>query len=236
MAKATQFLRITDKNGQIVQGESFDEEHLQEIDLTGWSWDVQDPRVESAAAKDSSGGSAAKSQVAKTDTKLKGQGESDSRPKPNILAIQKSTDSATTRLLTAMDQGYVYPTAVLTIEERFQDAPHRFRLTIELTDVLIVNFKWRAGAETSGMSFSEDWDLNYSQIHFKYDWHEKKGQSGGVIDQIFDRPPDAADSTSRKAPLDSTEKRDMTDGQIADYLKRNPQPIADAAKKNQRGR
>ncbi|HEX7501551.1 MAG TPA: type VI secretion system tube protein Hcp [Polyangia bacterium] len=241
MAKATQFLKITDKNRQMVRGESFDEEHLQEIDLTGWSWDVQDPRVESTSPKGGTGESAAKSRGTKIqDTKLKGQGESDSRPKPNILSVQKSTDSATTRLLLAMDKGEIFPTAVLTIEERYQESPNRFRMVVELTDVFIVNFKWRAGAESAGMTFSEDWDLNYSRIHFQYDWHGKndKGeyQSGGVIDQIFDRPPDDSESTSRKAPLNSAEKRDVNDAQIEDYLKRNPQLIADSVKKNQRGR
>jgi len=239
MAKATQFLRITDKNRQLVRGESFDEEHLQEIDLIGWSWDVQDPRVESASSKKGAGESTGKSQVTR-DSKLKGQGESDSRPKPNVLSIQKSTDSSTTRLLLAMDKGEIFPKALLTIEERFQEAPHRFRMVIELTDVFLLNFKWRANAESTGMTFSEDWDLNYSRIHFHYDWHGKndKGeyQGGGVIDQIFDRPPDDTESTSRKSPPNATEKRDKSDSEMEDYFKRNPQVLADFLKKAQRGK
>lgn len=241
MAKATQFLKVTDKNRQVVRGESFDEEHLQEIDLLGWNWDVQDPRVETATSKGGAGDSATKSQGTKSqDSKFKGQKESDTRPKPNILSIQKSTDSATTRLLQAMNNGEIFPKALLTIEERYQEAPHKFRMVIELKDVFIVNFKWRASAESAGMTFSEDWDLNYSQIHFQYDWHAKndKGeyQSGGVIDQIFDRPADDSENTSRKAPLNSAEKRDINDSQIEDYFKRNPQVLADYVKRHQRGK
>jgi type VI protein secretion system component Hcp len=236
MAKATQFLKITDKNRQTVRGESFDEEHLQEIDLTGWNWDVQDPRVETPTPKGGTGDGAAKGQGSKSqDSKFRGQKESVDQPKPNVLSIQKSTDSATTRLLQAMNNGEIFPKALLTIEERFQESPHKFRMLIELTDVFIVNFKWRASAESTGMSFSEDWDLNYSRIHFQYDWQGKDKQRG-VIDQIFDRPPDDRENTSRKAPLDSAEKRDMNDSQIEDYFKRNPQVLAEYVKKYQRGK
>lgn len=241
MAKATQFLKLIDQNGVKVRGESFDEEHLQEIDLTGWSWDVKDPRVVEPSAQKTGTADAAKTQAAKArDPRLNGQGESDTRPKPNVLSFSKSTDSATTRLLLAMDNGEIFPKAILTIEERFLEAPHRFRMVIELKDVFILSFKWRASAESSGTTFNEDWDLNYSQIHFQYDWHGKddKGQSsgGGVIDQIFDRPPDDTDSASRKAPLSSAEKREKSDADVEDYLKRNPQVIAEHVKKAQRGK
>jgi type VI protein secretion system component Hcp len=248
MAKATQFLKITDKNEEIVPGESFDEDHHGEIDLTGWSWGVEDPRVQPAAPK---GGAAKSADPKSKDTKLKGEGESDSRPRPNILSFQKSTDSATARLLTAMNGGEIFPEAVLTIEERFapesatsgggsQDSPTRFSMKVELKDAFLVNFQWRANAESSGMTFSEDWQLNYSRIHIKYDWRPAKQQGrpaeGGVIEQFFDRPPDDSDNTVKKSPITTGEKRDMNDAQFEDYLKRNPQAVADAAKRSQRGR
>jgi type VI protein secretion system component Hcp len=235
MAKATQFLKITDKNKEIVSGECFDEDHRGEIDLTGWSWGVEDPRVEPAVPK----GGAVKGQDTKSqDTKLKGQGESDSRPRPNILSFQKSTDRATARLLTAMNGGEIFPEAVLTIEERFapesapsgggsQESPNRFSMKVELKDAFLVNFQWRASAETSGMTFSEDWQLNYSRIHIKYDWRpaREKGKpaEGGVIEQFFDRPPDASDNTVKKSPITSAEKLDKDRAQFDDNLKRNPQ-------------
>src|SRR5579885_539810 len=111
MAKATQFLRFADDRGALaVRGESFDEEHLNEIDITGWNWDVEDPAVPKPAPKGSSTG------PAKPDASKSNGGESDRRPKPSKLTFSKFTDRSTTRLLLAMDRGEIFPKVVLTIE------------------------------------------------------------------------------------------------------------------------
>jgi len=232
MAKATQFLRFADDKGALaVRGESFDEEHLNEIDITGWNWDVEDPAAPKPAPNASS------TPNAKPAAKPK-EAESDRRPKPSKVTFTKFTDRATTRLLLAMDRGEIFPKVVLTIEERYQEAPQRFHMEVELSDAFLVGFQWSATAEGAGMTFSETWDLNYSQVHFKYNWRgdKEQGASPGVIDQVFYRPPEASGDTTTKSPLTPNEKRDMSDAQIDDYFKRNPQVLADYVKKYQRGK
>jgi hypothetical protein len=133
---------------------------------------------------------------------------------------------------------HFFPKVTLTIEERFEDAPNKFRMTVELAQAFLVNVTWSATAESAGMTFSEEWTLNYSNVHFSYDWREDKRAevAPGIIDQLFDRPPDAPGDTSTKSPLTATETRDKDDTKFGDYLKRNPQVMAEYMKRNQRGK
>lgn len=241
MAQATQFLRFADEKGALlVEGESFDDQHFKEIDITSWGWSVVDPTVQPAKPKGGAGQAvqavqgAVKTQV----TKLNGEGESDRRPKPSTLTFGKFTDRSTPRLLGAMQDGTFFPKAILTIEEKFEEAPNKFQMKVEFTQVVVVNLTWSAAAEGAGLTFSEEWTLNYSQVHFAYDWREDKSEkmAPGIIDQLFDRPPDAPGDTSAKFPITAPEKRDVDDAKIEDFLKRNPQFLAEYVKKNQRGK
>ena len=210
MAKSSQFLKIKDKNGGFVEGECYDEDHLREIDVLSWHWGVEDP-----AAPAMTPGS--KADETKTRTKTNGEGESDRRPKPSRLKFSKATDRSTTRLLGAMDRGEIFPLAVLTIEEKYEEAPLPFFMQVELTDVFVVDFKWHATAEDAGMTFGEDWELNYSDIHFKYHW---RGGAAGWIQQKFVRPPDAIDGPSKKAPLSPAEQKALDQEKFKENAKK----------------
>ena len=232
MAQATQFLRFADEKGRLlVEGESLDDEHWKEIDITSWSWSVVDPTVQPAKPK---GGARQALQGVKSQvTTLKDERESDRLPKPSTLTFGKFTDRSTPLLLVAMESGTPFPKAILTIEERFEDAPNKFQMKVELAKVRVENLTWSASAESAGMTFSEEWTLNYSQVHITYDWREDKRENlaPGIIDQLFDRPPDAPGDTATKSPLTATETRDKDDAKIEDFLKRNPQFVADWVKR-----
>lgn len=200
MGKASQFLKIIDKNNHMVEGECFNHEHLNEIDLSGWNWDVSDPQVPKTAGKSKA------DDATKAKPKPKSNGEAtDTKPKPSKLSITKKTDSSTLRLLTAMDRGEVFPTALLVLKEEYQgsEATKPFYLEIELSKVFVVSFGWQASAESAGMTFEESWELNYEEIHFRYNW---RGVGTGWIQQAFNRPADDSGGTSTKTPATKAEK------------------------------
>lgn len=200
MGKASQFLKLVDKNGNMVEGECFNHEHLKQIDLSGWNWDVSDPQVQKSAGKSKT------DEASKAKPKPKSGGEStDTKPKPSKFSFTKKTDKSSMRMLTAMDRGEVFPTAVLVLKEEYQgaEAAQPFYLEIEMKEVFIVSFGWQANAEGAGMTFEESWEFNYTDIHFRYLW---RGGNAGWIQQVFNRPPDSADGTSTKTPPTKAEK------------------------------
>jgi type VI protein secretion system component Hcp len=212
MAKSSLFLRLNDKNGGFVLGECYDKKHQSEIDLLGWDWDVRDPAVASQADKSKT--------EATTSPGARGKRESESgggkanQAAPSVLSISKATDRSTTRLLGAMDRGEIFPKAILTIEERYEESPLPFHLKIVLTDVFILDFNWNVSADGAGMTLKEDWKLNYSNIVFSYHW---RGGTAGWIPCSFDRPPEEASGSSNKIPPTKSEKDAKAD---ADFEER----------------
>jgi len=229
MAKATQFLRFEDDDGDLaVQGECFDEKHRDEIDITGWNWAVADPKAQ-PKPKDNTGDSPGK-------TKAKGEAPSDGNPKPKPLHFSKFTDRATTRLLQAMHAGEVFPRVLLTIEERFlqQDEDteadaERFYMEVELHDAVVVHFSCSVQAEGAGVSMTEEWDLSYSGIDFSYRLRSKPSTQGtpgttrqGSILQLFPWKADDSSGVNQKSPLTAAERQDQHDAEMAEYYKRHP--------------
>jgi type VI protein secretion system component Hcp len=200
MAKATasQYLKLVDTNGNIVQGECYDAEHMNEISLTGWDWGVVDP---AAVPKDPVKATAATAAAAKP---AKPEGDTDNNIKPAWLSIAKQTDRSTVRLLQAVDNGEVFPSATLVIEEEFEAAPLPFLMKVELTDVFLVDFGWNASAGNAGLEFTETWKLNYSNIKFSYLW---RGSPPGWLHVDFDRPPNLDEGTNQKVPPSANEKK-----------------------------
>lgn len=230
MGKSTQFLRFGDEGQEpLIRGESFDVHHRREIDLVSWHWGVKDPTVPtSTKAK----GTDAK----KGDTKGNANQASARGPQPDTLSFTKFTDRATAQLLQAMDGGRVFPKVVLIIEERFPGTDPTFHLKIWLKDAFLVGCNWSAQAEGAGTTFSEEWTLNYSEVHFEFDAHyeEKVGKEVKVrnktISQLFTRPPEASGEAGQKSPLTAGEKQDAQQDKekamferLLEYQKKHPQ-------------
>lgn len=218
MAKASQYLRLIDQNGELVRGECDDGKHIDWIMVSSWDWSVNDP---AALPKKSSGSGAAKGGSASSPVAgaraggSDGHGETSDAITPQMFGFTKQTDRSTTRLMTAMDNGVIFKSALLVIEEQFEAAPHPFYLEIKLEDAFLVDFSWSAAASGAGRTFEETWKLNYSKILFDYDWR------GGVAAKIpaeFTKPPDSADTASRKTPLTEAEKRELAQKQINEEI------------------
>jgi type VI protein secretion system component Hcp len=214
MAKSSQFLNLIDRRGQPVLGECIDADHKDEIDVNGWNWSVEDPaalpKSENADATDD----ARTSQLAsKTDS------AADTKITPSVLTITKRTDRSTCRFIQAMDQGEIFPSATLVIEEEFKESPSPFYLSLELTDVLIVKFDLSVDAGNASTDFKESWDLNYKSLIFTYRMRGL-GQKGFVALE-FEKPRESAASASKKSPLSTSEKKSQRDSEIAEWARRN---------------
>jgi type VI protein secretion system component Hcp len=202
MAKASQFLRLTDKKGQRVKGECIDADHLGEIDLSSWSWSVRDPaalpKVGDSTDEEDSG--------AKTKAKSKAKTESDADAKmsPDLFSISKKTDSSTVRMIGAMDNGEVFDEALIVLEEEYEGSTMRppFYMEIKLTDVLVVKLDLNVDAGAASAEFKESWGLNYGNIKFSYRLREG---SRGTMDMEFSRPRASGTSFGKKVKKSAAE-------------------------------
>jgi type VI protein secretion system component Hcp len=220
MAKASLYLKLVDRNDKLVRGECYDDKHLDQIQLTGWNWAVQDPAV---VPKDDA--KAAGAETAKAKAKAGTQGDTGDNIKPGHFGISKQTDRSTVRLISAVDNGEVFPTATFFLEEEYEASTEPFKLEIVLTDVFFVDVDWTATAGSAGMEFNETWNLNYKNIKFSYQLRgsrslgqEFRGRRAGWIDVDFDRPPDAAEGASAKSPLSAAENKEAFDKRVNDAV------------------
>jgi len=210
MARASQFLNLVDKKGEMVRGECIDAKHLDEIIVTAWNWHAEDPAAVKKKKTDKTDPEAAKAK-----TKVGSQGETGDSIKPSPFSISKPTDRSTVRLLNAMDSGEIFPTATLVVEEEFQESPRPFRMEILLTDVFFISLRWSATAGSAGLDFDESWDLNYRRISLNYLWW---GEGRGWIPAKFERRPDTSNDASKKAPLSAAEQKSQAQKLINDTI------------------
>jgi type VI protein secretion system component Hcp len=199
MAKASMFLKFVDKNGDSILGECIDKKHLGEIDLSAWSWTIEDPaalpkRVDTNLVSD-----------AKTTAKSKVEHQADARIKPSLLSFTKKTDRSTVSLIRAMDTGEILRSATLVLEEQFKDSPLPFYLEISLKDVLVMKLSLSADVGNAGVDWRENWDLNYSNIKFTY---KVRKEQSGYVDMEFDRPREDGGGAGKKALLTEREKKE----------------------------
>lgn len=212
MSKASQFLKLTDRSGNQVNGESYDETHYKEIAIRGWSWGVEDPMAPKMEFVDSKAPASVPQHA-----KFRGEREVHTAAKPAHLVFSKATDRSTTRLMNALDTGEVFPEAILTIEEQFKDAPLPFKLYLEFTDAFVVDFQWDLSAGGSGVSMSETWELNYRDVTFNYLW---RGGNAAWIPQRFDMPADVAGEGLKKSPQTAAEKQSELEELFKEFQKK----------------
>jgi type VI secretion system secreted protein Hcp len=219
MAKASQYLKLIDQNGEVIRGECDDGKHPDWIIVSSWDWSVTDPAAlpKKGAGSGATKGGASSSPVAGArGGGSDGQGETGDAITPQVFGFTKQTDRSTTRLMTAMDSGVIFKSALLVIEEQFEASPNPFYMEIKLEDAFLVDFTWSAASSGAGRTFDETWKLNYSSIHFDYKW--RGGDGVKWIPAAFDKPPDSADTASRKTPMTAAEKRDLAQKQINEEI------------------
>jgi type VI protein secretion system component Hcp len=219
MAQANIFLKICEdakSDEHFVLGESYNSRHSNEIELTSWDWSVADAAVASPVPVSKSTDLSKRRGIGNSgaNDKKKNNLESDSGPKPSQIKFAKTLDRSTTRLLSAMDSGRMFPKALLMIEDAYFkdtssidayiDSPDPFRLTITLTEVHIVSASLDGTAEAAGVSFTESWTLDYKSLSFEYE---------NIKDTVV-RPANATEGTSERAPQTASEKSVVVEEQF----------------------
>lgn len=194
MAVAAHYLKILDQGGHLVEGESEGHGHIQEIDVTGWNWDVSDqtPKDEAGTAKDKAGrGTAAGSAGASA-------GGAEVGIEPSLFTFTKTVDRSTTRLMRAMDRGEVLKKATFTLLEELLTVHDvrrsAFRLNVVLENVIVVSYELGGRSSDFRVDLDETWGFNYSKISFDY-------ESAGMY-ASFDRNPGSSKQGASKPAVD----------------------------------
>lgn len=218
MAKASQFLRLLDREGQLIRGECDNEKRLDWIMVSAWDWGVTDPAALPKKTESKTAATTASAKPVATGGRggvSDGQGESTNEITPQVFTFTKQTDRSTTRLMMAMDSGIIFPEATLVIEEQFEKAAHPFHLEINFVEAFLINFSWSASASGAGRTFDETWKLNYSKIKFDYDW---RGGAAARIPSEFTKSAGSSITGTTKTPRTKAEEHELAIRQINDEL------------------
>lgn len=141
-----------------ITGEAQDALHQGEIDITAWSWQVQ----QDAQYFSGSGGGSPKATA-------------------HDLELIKPIDRSSPNLMTACFLGRRFPQATLTLRKSSGGVPLDF-LKITLTDALIT----RVSPSSGGGSHFETVCLSFSKIKQEYVMQHATGSGAGMVVGAFD--------------------------------------------------
>jgi len=160
-------MRLKDAStGSPLVGEATDRDYRDQIQLTNFSWDM--------GRKKADGGSKTRGEV-----------------QPGEFEFSKTMDRASTAMLSKMRNG-VRLHALVTIDSQEESS---FKLTVELTDVRIIDYRVSAKDGEKSGEISEDWTFTYSKLVMEYQATGERTRS-----TTQQRPPD---SMSGKAVMDA---------------------------------
>ncbi|HEX4842612.1 MAG TPA: type VI secretion system tube protein Hcp [Limnobacter sp.] len=142
-----------------VNGESVDQSHAQEIDISSWSWGMS----QSGTTHTAHGGGAGKVSV-------------------NDITITKLADKATPTLMKACCTGRHFDEAVITVRKA-GDTPLEY-VKLVMNDVIISNIS--VSGATGGDLVSEVLTLNFARFRYAYVPQSRTGGAEGVVEAGFD--------------------------------------------------
>jgi len=152
------FLSVKGAKSGVIKGESQDSIHLDEIDVTGWSWGMQ--------AKAALGGGAATGKATIHE-----------------LKIVKRVDSASTPLMAALRSNELITKAVLTLRKAGKGALEFFKITIEQGRVTSITIDG-GGDRSATPDVFENVSFSFNKITVEYVPQGKDGQArGGMVYQ-----------------------------------------------------
>lgn len=145
-----------------IQGESADEEHLNEIDVLGWGWQLSNPGTTHTGG----GGGAAVSEI-------------------GDISIIKNSDLASPALYLAVMQGQRIPEAVLTLRRADQQSGRGYPyLVITMTDVMVTS--GRPGGSAGDTTPVEQITLNFARVRIEYYPQKPDGTAGPPVEVNWD--------------------------------------------------
>jgi type VI secretion system secreted protein Hcp len=145
------FLKLGD-----IKGESRDQAHRDEIDITRWGWSLS----QSGSMHSGTGGGAGKVNMAN-------------------IAIEKTLDKSTPNLMMACATGKHYPEARIVVRKAGGDSSVEY-LVITLKEVMIASYETRAAATSDVLT--EEISLNFATLEVSYQPQKADGgKDGGPI-------------------------------------------------------
>lgn len=151
MAHEDFFLKIDTEKGGVVKGEAHDQEHKDEIDVIGWSWDM----------------------AASTSVTGMRKGRAAIHP----LVVRKRVDSASTALMGAVARNDKIKTAILTARRAGKGQQTFLKITLRNAFVTSFEIEGDGGSESSGTL--ERLKIAFERITVDYTPQGPDGQSRG---------------------------------------------------------
>ena len=212
MPRASFFLRISTDQGDEVKGEAEEHDFEDAIEATSWDWGVSDKASKDAASKEAAkDGSKQHAAIGHGNT-----GEQSYEPNP--LRFTKATDRSTTRLLTAMLNGELFPSAMFTLRQQWKvgtgdgrERDEEFLLHLILTDVRVTSYTFNARSE---QDLDEDWVFSYRTIQFDYKSAGRYGKGPGLGEE-FVLPPGSTTPALKKPARTAGDVQKDVDGLMA---------------------
>lgn len=152
MAFSHLYLLLLDKANEAVQGDTLTAKYKNQIECADWRWQVR-----------------TKEDARTTGHRATGAG---SRVEPTVLCFSKPPDRSSTRMMTALDTGELFPKATFTLYEELagdrKDTLGSFNLRIMLTEVRVIKYNLCASSDPNEVTLSEDWEFDYQEITFEF--------------------------------------------------------------------
>ena len=152
MAKADMFLKVDGAKQGPIKGESSDSRHADEIEVSGWSWGMDNNGTAFGAAT--------------------------ARTSLQELIIRKRVDSASTGLMSALRGNEVIKKAVLSVHKAGGKAPVAF-LTITLEKARIVSHRVGSAIDDEP-ALTEELRIAFFKVQVEYRSQDGSGAGKGV--------------------------------------------------------
>ncbi len=146
-----------------IEGESTDEKHAKEIELTGWSFGVTNQ-----------------------GTMASGGGGGSGKAEFSDITIRKRVDRSTPKMLKAAASGDHIPKIVLVSRKAGGKGGQVDYLTVSLGDVFISGYQSDAGIGGDSIP-QESIKLNYATIKYEYKPQKPDGSLEGSVTAGYDR-------------------------------------------------
>jgi type VI protein secretion system component Hcp len=184
---AAHYLRLLDKDGQPIQGESEGHGYERCIDIASWNWEVTDESVKKAAAPTGPAGVGTTAGAAKASA-----GSGEVGVAPSQFTFSKAVDASTTRLMTEMYKGRLLQSATFTLLEEMVDikVKHReaFRLDVVLEGVKVVSYRLSGRSSEHRVDLEETWELSYEKVTFDFKSEGMNTEFGASRKEASEKP------------------------------------------------
>lgn len=222
MPASSFFLQIFTKDGQI-PGDAVEHGFKGAIEVSSWDWSASDksaatPSTTGTGTPGASGtpaGGSSGSHGSSAPTRGTGSAGRDDSVEPTPIRFSKQTDRASTRLMTALGKGEIFPTAKFTLRQELRrgvagsEVAEQFLLELVLEDARLTSYTFGATASEHDVELSEQWAFAYKKMYWDY-----KSAPGGRKAPGFGPEFEIAPGSNTPAPSQPQPSTAQQQGQL----------------------